>query len=157
MKKFLNLHEEKIRFLLVGGWNTLLGFVLFVVLYDLLHDMIHYSIILTISYFLGISQAYLCYKFLVFSTKGNYLKEYLRFYMVYAVAFTINLAMLPLLVEVLKITPIVSQGVIVLITVIISYVGHKNFSFNVSPGSLTEEKLLHPRGSGSNDHDSEEL
>ncbi|MEK6536933.1 MAG: hypothetical protein AABZ63_05565, partial [Actinomycetota bacterium] len=62
--KFLILHEEKMRFLLVGGWNTVVGFLLFVVLFDLLHSVIHYSVILTFGYVIGISQAYLCYKFL---------------------------------------------------------------------------------------------
>jgi len=50
------------------------GFLLFVALFDLLHSVIHYSVILTIGYMIGISQAYLlCYKYLVSRTRGNYL------------------------------------------------------------------------------------
>ncbi|MFA6002215.1 MAG: GtrA family protein [Thermoleophilia bacterium] len=151
VSKLFNLHEEKIRFLLVGSWNTAVGFLLFIVLFELLHDVIHYSVILTIGYVIAISQAYICYKFLVFKTKGNYLREYLRFYLVYAVAFLLNLAMLPVFVEVLKISPIVSQGVIVMITVIISYVGHKRFSFSISPGGFDEEKRPLPQEVRSDD------
>ena len=131
--KLSGRHEEKLRFLIVGGWNTVLGYLLFVALFGLLGGVIHYAVILTLGYFVGITQAYFCYKFLVFKTKGNYLREYLRFYLVYASAFLINLALLPVSVEILGVSPIVSQGVIVLITVIISYVGHKNFSFSVGP------------------------
>lgn len=132
-----------------------MGFLFFVVLFDLFHSVIHYSVILTIGYVIGISQAYLCYKFLVFRTKGNYLREYLRFYLVYGIAFLFNLAMLPFFVEVLKISPIISQGVIVLLTVIISYLGHKRFSFSVSPGGFDEGKRSLAQEAGSHDDEIE--
>ena len=138
MKHFIYRHEEKLRYLIVGGWNTIFGYLLFIALYGLFGDSINYVAILVVSYVISITNAYLCYKFLVFRTKGNYLREYLRFYLVYGLAFLINLALLPLLVEVLKMNPVVSQGAIVFFTVVISYVAHKNFSFNVAVDELEE-------------------
>lgn len=142
MKKFLFRHEKKVRYLIVGGWNTAFGYLLFIVLYELLNSRINYIAILVLSYVLSITNAFLCYKFLVFKTKGNYLKEYLRFYVVYGAAFLLNLAMLPFFVEILKVSPVLSQGLIVSFTVLISYIGHNNFSFSVSPDGIDEDSLL---------------
>ena len=139
MKHFIYRHEEKLRYLIVGGWNTVFGYLLFIVLYGLLGERVNYVAILVASYIVSITNAYFCYKFLVFKTKGNYLREYLRFYLVYGLAFLINLALLPVMVEILSINPVISQGLIVFFTVIVSYVGHKNFSFNVAVDELEEE------------------
>ena len=132
MKNFIKKYEEQIRYLMVGGWNTLFGYLVFVGLYFISKEFIHYVIILILSYIINITNAYLCYKFFVFKTKGNYLKEYFRFYLVYGTAFLINLALLPLFVELFKIHPLIIQAIITGFTVIISYFGHKYFSFKKS-------------------------
>lgn len=129
MKQLIKKHEQKVRFLIVGGWNTAFGYAAFAAIYFLLNNYLHYLVILVISYIIGITNAYFCYKFFVFKTKGNYLKEYLRFYLVYGIVFIINLALLPIAVEFFKINPLLSQGGIIFIAVFLSYFGHKNFSF----------------------------
>jgi len=142
IKKFYSLHGQKIRYLLVGGWNTVFGYLLFAVLFSLLGAWVNYIAILVISYVFGITNAYLCYKFLVFRTEGNYLREYLRFYLVYGAAFLLNLALLPVFVELLHLDPLISQGIIVGLTVIISYIAHKNFSFSVRPDGLEGDRRV---------------
>lgn len=129
MKRFLTKHEQKIRYLIIGGWNTVFGYGVFAVLYFYLSDSIHYLVILSLSYIISITNAYIGYKLFVFRTKGNILKEYFRFYVVYGVSFFINLAILPLLVEILAINIYVAQAMVTIITIIGSYVLHKNFSF----------------------------
>lgn len=145
VKKLINRHQEKVRYLLVGGWNTAFGYLVFVVLYRLLGAAVNYIALLTFSYIISITNAYLCYKFLVFRTKGNYFKEYFRFYLVYGAAYLLNLALLPVFVELLRMNPVISQGVIVVLTVVISYIAHKNFSFNVSPRCLAESEQDSPQ------------
>jgi len=85
--------------------------------------------LLIISNILSITNAYISYKFFVFRTKGNFLREYARFYVVYGASILFSLILLPLSVELLHIHPVVAQAAIIAITIVISYTGHKNFSF----------------------------
>jgi putative flippase GtrA len=128
MRKLFKKHEQKFKFLLAGIWNTIFGFGLFTALFYLL-PAVHYLIIAIISTVIGTTNAYISYKFFVFRTKGNYLKEYLRFYVVYGVAIALNLVTLPIMVEILHIHPVVAQGLSIFITFLVSYNGHKHFSF----------------------------
>jgi len=107
----------------------LFGYLVFVGLYFWLGNRTNYLVLLLISNVLSITNAYIGYKLLVFKTRGNYFREYLRFYMVYGAAILINFLLLPIAVEVLKITPPVAQGILMWLTVVVSYIGHKYFSF----------------------------
>jgi len=131
MNLFLNAHHEKIRYLVAGAYNTIFGFLSFALLYLFFGKIIHYMILFFISNIIGITNAYISYKFFVFRTRGNYLKEYLRFYIVYGFSMLFGFFLLPFSVEVLRVSPLIAQGIIIIITILISYIGHKNFSFGV--------------------------
>lgn len=131
MRKITGQHREMINYLLVGGWNTVFGYLAFLALYYLLSARMHYMILLVISGILSITNAYVGYKVFVFRTKGNYLKEYLRFYIVYGGAMALNFVLLPVAVEIFRLSPPIAQGGLTFINVIFSYFGHKNFSFKV--------------------------
>lgn len=129
MRKLYHQHWEKVNYLLVGGWNTIFGYAAFVALYFLLADRIHYLILLIVSNILGITNAYIGYKIFVFKTRGDYWREYMRFYVVYGSATALNFVLLLVCVEVLKLSPPVAQGGLIFLNVIFSYFGHKHFSF----------------------------
>lgn len=129
MRHIYHKHKEKINYLIVGLWNTIFGYFAFVALYYLFATYINYLILLLISNVFSITNAYIGYKIFVFKTKGNYLKEYLKFYAVYGVSMLLNIILLFLAVELLKANPVVAQAVVIWLTVIISYLGHKHFSF----------------------------
>lgn len=137
MRNTYRKHEEKIRYIIAGGWNTLIGYLVFAILYYFLSHKIHYLIILVFSYIVSITNAYVSYKYLVFKTKGNYLREYLRFYLVYGTSFLVNIALMTVIVELIHINPVIAQGIILFFTTMIAYVGHKRYSFNVSTNKLT--------------------
>jgi len=124
-------NSKPLRFLVTGGWNTAFSYISLALLYYLLSDKIHYIIILAFSGVINISNAYICHKFFVFKTKGNYLKEYLRYYVVYSVPLAMGFIFFPVSIEILKINFYAAQALLTLITVIISYFGHKHISFRV--------------------------
>jgi len=139
MKRLVNIvsntspeNKKKMRYIAVGVWNTVFSYVAFVFLYYLTYSWLHYMLILVLSQIVGLTNAYICYKFLVFKTKGNIVREYLRFYVVYGSTFIVNLLLIGLFVEALGINPVISQGVIAILVVTMAYFGHSRFSFKES-------------------------
>jgi len=129
MKEVIDRHRSKIMYLLVGGWNTAFGYGSFVLLYYFLSARIHAAVILTLSYILSITNAYIGYKIFVFKTKGNVMREYFRFYVVYGGAYVINLVFLPVFMRYMMLNAYVSQAVITVFVVVGSYIMHKNYTF----------------------------
>ncbi|OGC32362.1 hypothetical protein A2311_05280 [candidate division WOR-1 bacterium RIFOXYB2_FULL_48_7] len=89
-------------------------------------------VLLIVSNILSITNAYVGYKLFVFKTKGNYLQEYLRFYVVYGTALVLNFVLLPVCVEIFKVSPPLAQAGLLGLNIIFSYLGHKNYSFGVA-------------------------
>jgi len=132
MKKLYHKHNKKIKYVIVGTWNTLFSYLTFIILYFFAKPYnLHIILILICSQIVGLTHAYIMYKLFVFKTKGNCVHEYLRFYLVYGFSFVVNLILIYLFVDVMKFNPILSQGVIASIVVILGYLGHNNFSFTV--------------------------
>jgi putative flippase GtrA len=126
--KFI-LNNQSIRYLIAGGWNTVFGYGVYVGLLYLFQEWVHYMVIAVVSNILAITMAYATHKHFVFRTKGNTLREYLRFYGVYGVTAILGLIALPFCIEVLKINPYVAPLLILVVTIIVSFFGHKHFSF----------------------------
>jgi putative flippase GtrA len=129
VKQLIAAHREKINYLVAGTWNAAFGYSSFVILYFLFSARVHYMFLWVISNVLSITNAYISYKFFVFRTKGNYLREYLRFYVVYGSSMLLGFVLMPISVEVFHVHPAIAQAGIMAITVVISYLGHKHFSF----------------------------
>ena len=78
---------QVVRYLVVGAWNTLFGYGMYALLNFLLAPLLNeYLAAMAASVLanvIAISVAFLGYKLWVFRTKGNFLREYLRCYLVY--------------------------------------------------------------------------
>jgi putative flippase GtrA len=134
---------EVIRFLLVGGSNTLLSLGLysgFVILFG--HLLPHRGKPLIADFAsitskpLAITVAFLCYKHFVFRTKGNYLKEWLKCFAVYGISTPAELIILPLATKAFLLptmthpyAPFLAGIVNSVIIACYSYFAHKKFSF----------------------------
>ena len=69
------------------------------------------------------------YRRFVFPVKGNVFRDLIKFVSVYIVSIAANVLALPLLVEVAGLNPLLAQAIILVVTTVLSYVGHKYFSF----------------------------
>jgi putative flippase GtrA len=122
-------NNRPLRFLISGGWNTAFAYLSLAALYYFLSEKIHYMAIIVFSAVLNITQAYIVHKFFVFKTRGNYLREYLRYYVVYAVPTGLGLIIFPFCIEVLRMNFYLVQVLLTFTSVVISYFGHKRISF----------------------------
>ena len=123
------LSQEKIRYLLAGGFNTLVGYSIGVGLYKALESNLSIVWIGVISNILSITVSFLSYKILVFKTKGMWLREYMKSYIVYGGIAVIGIFCLWVFVEKMKISIWLAQALVIGMTVIISYLGHSRFTF----------------------------
>lgn len=133
MRRALSIANRKeVRYVLVGGWNTLFGWAVFVALQLTVGATIGYMAVLVIAQVVSITNAYLGYRWLVFRVQGSWWLDFFRFSTVYWIVFAVNLVALPLMVSVLGMNVIVAQTLFLVVTVIASYIAHNRFSFRRS-------------------------
>ncbi|MGB7219221.1 MAG: GtrA family protein [Vicinamibacterales bacterium] len=122
------------RYLVTGVWNTVLGYGVFVLLYAALSPRVHYLVVAVLSNVLSITNAYVVHKLFVFRTKGNYLQEYLRYYVVYGMSALSGIAALAGLVSGLGMNVYLAQLAVLGLQALVSFAGHQRFSFRPSSG-----------------------
>jgi putative flippase GtrA len=130
-------HNKKLRFLIAGGVNTLVGLSIYPILYLILEPIgVGYIKILLLAQVISITFSFITSKYFVFKTKGNSRKEYIKFFIFYGFYGALNLLCLPFFVEVLKITPIISQALFSIAIIVTSYFWHNFITFKQPKESI---------------------
>jgi putative flippase GtrA len=147
---FRLVRDQRIAFLLVGGANTAIGFGFFI-FFDLtvglffddaVNRVVGSLATLGCAHVLSVLCAFVLYRRFVFKVRGHVWRDLARFEAVYLVAIGINAVVLPILVE-LGVNRIGAQGLILIVTTLISYFGHRHFSFRRSSLQSVETKEGH--------------
>jgi len=123
------LTSKKLRYLLIGGLNTLIGFSIGVGMYKALENILGIIWIGVISNILSITVSFLTYKLFVFRTKGMWFTEYLKAYVVYGGISIVGIFSLWVFVDIMKISIWFAQALVISVTVIFSYIGHSRITF----------------------------
>src|SRR6266571_2520671 len=122
-----------LRYLLVGGWNTLFGYACFAIFTALLQPRMAYGYVvaIVISNPLSITVSYLGYKWFVFKTKGNYLRECARCMLVYGSSMAVGVILLPPVVFLIRwgsgldrSAPYIGGALLMGFGVVYSFLGH---------------------------------
>lgn len=130
LRTYYQKHALQWRFVMVGGFNTLIGIITYPLLYLWLVPMRpHYTLLLVMSQVICISNAYVTNKCWVFQTKYYNFGEYLRFTLFYNLVFVLNLILLPILVHTLQVNPAKIQVIISILVAISSYFWHRYVTF----------------------------
>lgn len=130
-------HETKVRFILVGIWNTIFSYLVFVTL-DYLFNLffspryVAYMLAAILTNIITVTLAYFLHKHFTFKSKTKGMvafREYLRFYATYIFTTILSLILLPLFVEYLKLDPKIAAAIIMLLLTVVSFISHSLFSF----------------------------
>lgn len=130
-------HQIKLRFIMVGIWNTVFGYLVFIGFDSLFIPLfsqryVAYMSAAVFSNILAIINAYIFHKYVTFKSriKGiGIIFEFLKFSTTYLITFCLSLLILPLFVEVLNVTPKIAGALVIFCCTVISYVGHSKFTF----------------------------
>lgn len=136
-EKLWQAHQVKIRFFLIGVWNTIFGYLTYISL-DYLFSLVFqkryvaYMTAAVLSNIIATISAFLFHKHITFQStvKGKgIIIEFIKFYSTYTVTNILGLALLPVFVEVFKIDPKIAGALLIPVVAVVSYFGHSRFSF----------------------------
>lgn len=125
------IRNDKLRYLVAGAYNTVFGYANFVGLYALFSSTLHYLYILLLSHAVSVTNAYCSYRLLVFREADSGWLPFVRFNAVYVFALGFNMVALPVLVEYVDIHVLAAQALVVMLTVVGSYLLHRRFTFKI--------------------------
>ena len=120
------LDDQRIRFVIVGGINTVVGYGTFAFM---IFTNTHYLVANICSTMVGIICSYMLNKYFTFRSCNKSIMEICRFISVYLFSFAVGNLVLLVTVEWMRLTPYLAGGINLVTTTIISWFGHKYFSF----------------------------
>ena len=127
-----------VRYLAVGACNTIFGYGCFALLTLLLTPLLSYGYVVAslLANLFSITFAFFGYKWFVFKTHGNYLKEWFRCLGVYAGAMILSAAALPFVVGIIhrqpghdRSAPYIAGAIVLVFSIVFSFFGHRHISF----------------------------
>lgn len=126
-------HGEKFRFLVVGVWNTAFGLaVLWVLDHTVPYDqqsILQKELVLLAAWVISVTQNFFTFKLLVFRTRGNWAREYLRTYITYIATFAVQSVLTLTISEVFDLSVFWANLPTTIVIMVLSYLGHKHFTF----------------------------
>lgn len=122
--------SDKIRFLLVGGFNALCSYLIYAgLLYFILGEK-YYQISLALAWIISSVISFTTQRNLVFRGKGNLFKEYTKCCMTWFFSYLLNAFLLWLLVQKLLVNPYLAQVIATGFCAVFNYLLFKTFAFS---------------------------
>lgn len=121
--------SEKFRFLLIGGYNTVFGYLTFAAAYWFLHEQVHYVGLAVAAHFIAVSNSFLTQRHFVFRSSGSWSEEFLRFHVGYLAMLPVGIGLLAFFYEVVELPMLLAQGVALFVGVVLSYLMSRYFTF----------------------------
>lgn len=164
------MHGEKLRFLLVGGWNSVFAWAIFALLLYVLGDPLaslagaqsqwlrwlgshNYLLVQWIAWVVAVSQSTMAFKYLVFTESGGHsLRQIARSYVVYVPLQILATVQLWLYSGVFGMHPILGQLITMSVNAVLSYIGHRHFTFRMARPAERESLTAVPADASEGEH-----
>ena len=129
--------NEKVKYVIVGSFNTIFSLLIFILIDLLLQSLsenriIAYMSATIIATPLSITQSFFTQKYITFNSRVSdekLIHEYFKFLFVSFWVLGLRIIAMPILVEIIKLHPWFSAFIINLLKAIISYYGHSTITF----------------------------
>ena len=129
--------KTEIRFLLVGAWNTLFGYLIFLLFLFLLEKIFNnerqiYSLSIAFSHLISVINSFIFHKVVTFVSKQKGLEivyEFRRFFNSYIITFLLNLSLISIQVELLSLDPRIAGALSIPLCVVVTYFLLSKYSF----------------------------
>jgi len=121
--------REEIRYLVVGGFNTVVGLALYAGFHALLGRQLGYLLVLVPAYAVGIVVSFITQRYLVFGARGQVVQQFLRFTSVQLSGLGLNALVLALIHVTTSIPAVPAQAISLFFVAVATYFSHKFFSF----------------------------
>ncbi len=128
MKKFWFGLSDKIRFVLIGGFNAGVSFLIYSVFCIILGNA-YYQVALALSWIISSVVSFTTQKFFVFEAKGNWVREYCKCCTTWVFSYIINAGILEFLVKSLHLNVFLAQLFATGACAIFTYCVFKKFAF----------------------------
>lgn len=128
MRKYWFQLSDKVRFLLVGGFNAGVAYIIYSI-FCLIIGSEAYQTALALAWAISSIISFITQKFLVFEGKGNWLKEYLKCCSTWFFSYLINAGLLEFIVKICGLNVFVAQIIANLTAAIFTYIVFKKFAF----------------------------
>lgn len=123
------IKDQRIRFLFVGGYNTAFGYLCFACAYWLFGEFVHYTILVTVTHFLAVTNSFLTQRYFVFCSRNCWKAEFFRFQLAYLAMLPVGIGLLAVFYDLLGLRMLIAQAGAMLTAVLISYYFSSRYTF----------------------------
>ena len=129
--------KTEIKFLLVGTWNTLFGYLVFLLFLFFLEKIFNnerqiYTLSIAFSHLISVFNSFIFHKVVTFVSKQKGLEivyEFRRFFNSYIITFLLNLSLISFQVELLSLEPRIAGALSIPLCVVVTFFLLSNYSF----------------------------
>lgn len=121
--------DQRVRYLVVGGWNSVVAYGVFAVCWFMLHELVAPSAVVLIAYAISSLNGYVTFRYLVFTASGHPVREYLRYQAVYLPILALNAVALPVALALTGANAYLLQLLFAVVAIVLGYLGNRFFVF----------------------------